>query len=358
MTKIQTDSAQDDELSLREVLLRARAYAAELWRCRLLVALIALPVVTYFAYTAFSKKATYDARLTFMLNEEKGGAGIASILGQFGGLFGSGDYQLDKILELARSRRIVTSALFEKAEIGGTTDYFANHFIRVQGLHDKWRKDSTLNGFLFTRGNPVEFSRRENKAMMALYGLLIGSEKGMTPLYSASLNEDSGIMALALSTRDESLSIELLSVLYEKLSTFYIEKSIQREQQTYDILAAKRDSIARALNRNDYATARFDDQHNALLMQTPKVPGKQYQRNTQLLQLMYGEAIKNTELADFALKSNMPFLTVIDVPVSPIRPTPPGRMRALALGIVLGGLAGAAFVIGRKIVREALATDL
>lgn len=348
--------SDNDEVSLRDVLLKLREYVAELRRNWLILAMFTLPLVLYFGYKSFTKPVSYKAELTFMLNDEQGGSGMASLLGQFGGLLGSGgsDYQLEKILEIARSRRIMSSALFESYALNGQQDFFANHVIRAQDLHQKWGKDSLLNGFLFTKNDPGQFSRRENKALLAVYGEMVGGEGVATPLFSTNLDDDTGIMSLSISSNDEMLSIGLLDSLYKNISTFYIEKSIQRESETFEILAQKRDSIARVLNSNDYASASFDEKSRGLLQETQKIPATRYRRNTQILSLMYGEALKNAEFAEFALKNSTPFLSLIDVPIPPLKPSPKGRAKALVLGLMIGLVLGSVFIIARKIVREAL----
>jgi hypothetical protein len=344
----------DDEITLRDLLLKLRAYAAEVRRNWWMVLLITLPFLGWFGYKALTRPVMYTARLTFMLNDDKGGGGLASILGQFGGLLGgsTGEYQLEKILEIARSRRITSAALFRKSAYNGQEDYLANHVIRSQNLHKRWEKDSLLHGFFFTHADFARFSRRENKALLALHGEMIGGERVEFPMLGTSLNDDTGILTLTIRTRAEMLSIELLNVLYQELSDFYIGKSIQRERETLDILAQKRDSIARALRRNDFSAAAFDDQNNSLLLQTDRIPGKRLQRDNQLLTLMYGEAVKNTEVAEFALKSSAPFLTVLDVPIPPIKADPRGRAKGIGIGLVLGLIISLIIVSMKKIIRD------
>ncbi|MCY7330579.1 MAG: hypothetical protein LH618_18655, partial [Saprospiraceae bacterium] len=65
-------------------------------------------------------------------------------------------------------------------------------------------------------------------------------------------------------------------------------------------------------------------------------------------------ALKNAEFAEFALKSSTPFLSLIDVPIPPIKPEPRGRAKALIFGLVIGLVLSSLFVIVRKIVRDAL----
>lgn len=348
---------EEDELRLKDVLLKLKVYVDELRRSWKLLLLCTLPLTFLWGYKAWVKPVTYTANLTFMLNEDKGGGGISSLLGQFGGLFGSSgrnDYQLEKILEIARSRRIITEALFEKASVNGQEDYYANHIIRAQQMHKRWEDDGDLQQFLFTHSDQAKFSLKENKAMLALYAEFVGGEGVDRPLLGAGLNDDTGIMTFSLATTDEMLSIALLNTLYEKVSSFYISKSIEQESNTLAILIQKRDSIARALYKNDYSQANFEDKSYGVLLQQDKTPGKRYQRNNQVLSVVYGEAVKNVEMAEFALKSSTPFLSYLDVPVAPIKADPRGRAKALLSGFFIGLVAGMAYVLGRKVIRDAL----
>ena len=291
-----------------------------------------------------------------MLNEDKGGGGLGSILGQFGGLLGgaSGDYQLEKILEIAKSRRIISAALFERGNINGQDDYFANHVIRIQKLHEKWKSDKDLQGFLFTNADQSKFTMQENKALLALYAEFVGGQGVDLPIFGAKLNEDTGIMSLSSVTTEEMLSIQLLNTLYKNISEFYISKSVEREAQTLAILTQKRDSIGRALYRNDYSSASFEDQSQGVLLQQDKVPVKRFNRNNQILSAVYAEAIKNVELAEFSLKSSTPFLTQLDVPIAPIEPNPRGRGKALVTGFLLGFILAFVFIVGKKIIFESV----
>jgi hypothetical protein len=69
---------------------------------------------------------------------------------------------------------------------------------------------------------------------------------------------------------------------------------------------------------------------------------------------MYGEAIKNAEVAEFALKSSTPFLTLLDVPIAPIKADARGRGKGVLIGLLSGILLGVVFIVGRKIIQTAM----
>ena len=349
---------QDEELTLRDLVFRLREYAAEIRRCWLTVALICLPFLIWQGYLAFTTPVKYSAALTFMVDDDAGGGAglINSLLGDIG--LGAGENNNDKIIELAKSMRIVRQALFQKVAVGGQSDYLANHFIRIQKLHEEeWYKkpkspgQPSLNGFLFTRDSFEQFSRLEYAAFKSIYGILLGDEKH-TPLFSTRTNQDSGIMSFSLSTRSEEMTIALLRAIFDQLSAFYILSSTEKQQATFDIIQAKADSIRRLLTGTEYRAAQFREQNNLLLRPTDQLPTERMGREKGMYALMYGEALKNLELADFALRNKVPYIQPIDLPIPPLSAAPYGKKKALLLGLGLGLLLGGLFVVGRKVVRE------
>ena len=70
--------------------------------------------------------------------------------------------------------------------------------------------------------------------------------------------------------------------------------------------------------------------------------------------VMYGESVRNLELADFALRNKVPYVQAIDLPIPPLTGFGYGKKKALAWGLGLGLALGALFVIGRKMVRDAI----
>lgn len=355
------DSSEEEEaISLHDIIARTKAYALELWRNWKTLALFCLPFLIWQGYMAFTTPVTYLTKLTFMVDDDSGGRGglLNNLLGGFG--LSSNDNNNDKILELARSMRIFRQALFQKATIDGKSDYLANHFIRIQHLHEEaWNKkpknpgQPSLKGFLFTRDSVEQFNRLEYAALKSLYGMLLGSED-YRPMFGARNNADSGIMTLSLETRSEALTIALLRAIFDQLSDFYINASTKKQLETYEIIREKADSLRRLLTGTEFRAAQFQEKNNLLLRPTDQLPTERLSRDKNIYTLMYGESIKNLELADFALRNKIPYVQPIDLPIPPLVGTPYGKKKALVLGLGLGLLLGGVFVIGRKAIRDQL----
>jgi hypothetical protein len=289
------------------------------------------------------------------VDEDEGGnsSGLTGILGQFGlGSVRPTRYNLDKIMALSKSRRVIQNTLFATVNVAGKDDYLANHILEEYEFD---KQESGSSSFRFTHDSIPIFTREENEKMIAVYGFIIGPpEEPKKALVKADYDEDSNIMSLETKTTDETLSIELSRKLFESLSNYYVSKAIEKQLNTYTVVAFKRDSVLAALKTAEYQLAHFRDTHRGLLMRTDQLTELRLQREIAALTAMYAEVLKNTEVADFSLKNKTPFIQVIDEPIAPIEPIRMSLLRKLAIGLIIGGAIGVAYVIARKLIRGAL----
>lgn len=350
-----TQNIGNQEITLRGVIQFLIKYYGIVKKRWYVVALSCLLFSGFFLYNAFQAKWTYQANLTFMLNDgDKGGiGGIGSLLGQFGlGGGGSGEGNLDKIVELSRTSRILKTALFSKATIDGRTDFFANHIIRIKGLHDEWKKDTSgLPNFLFTRGEFEEFNRLENHATNEIIGLMNAKKD---PLFQCGYAKLSTIFSMSLTSPNEELSIQLVRKIFENLSEFYVLKTTERERQTHDVLRAQKDSIYAVMRGKESSAARFKDVSRGLVLESEKVKGEQMSKDANIATLAYGEMLKQFAIADFALKNNTPFIQPIDMPTAPLDGKKDSKRKALMLGFSLGLFLGVGGVVLGHIISTAV----
>ncbi len=348
--------SESDEITLKELIEKVKSSGQEIKKYWYILVILAIPIMAYQFYAAYKTPITYPATLTFMVNEDTGGGGgmLAGLLGSFGlGGGGGGEQNLLKILELAKSRHIMQEAILTKATIDGSMDYLGNHLIRHMKEQNEWvgAKDTTgLFNFQFLRDSVTKFTKTENRALFVVCNKLTG-EGG---IFGSANNKETGIMTFSITTTSEELSIELLKTIYDKLGSYYIDKSTEKQRITYDLLRNKTDSIRSLLGGKEYAKASFDDSNLGLQFAAPKVTGQRLDRDVKMLQVVYGEAIKNLEMADFALKNKTPFIQAIDLPVAPLKKVKKSKLKGLLTGLSIGILLGSVFVVGRKIIRNAM----
>jgi len=353
-----------DEITFKEALVTFKEYWSEVKRYWWLMVLICIPFVAFGLYSHLTMKLKYPAELTFMINEDSGSSmgALAGVLGQFG-LGSSGDENLDKILELSKSMNISLSTFFRSLKIDGKQDLLANHIIQMLEDADEWNNSSlfgkvdslNLEGFRFTHDSIPLFSLLESKALKRLHQHLIGNKnKEISPLLESEVMDGSGIMKMTSKTYDPEISVAICNNLYTNLRDYYIEKSIEKQQTTYQILESKTDSILSDLKDKEYALANFKDRNQGLFAKTDQLTEVRLSRDVQKLSMMYAEATKNKELADFALQDNTPFIQLIDQPFLPIAPEKSSIVKRLFSAIILGLFIGLFLIISRKMFRDAL----
>lgn len=349
---------EEDEITLKELIIKVQEFFQEVLKNWRLVILITIPFVLYFFYQTYKTPITYTSELTFMMNDDEGGGlgslgGLAASFGFGGG--GSGEFNLEKMLSLLKSRNIIQQGLFEKVALDGETDFFANHLIKEYDFHEKWNKNESLKGFLFKNDQVAEFNRVEYKALKKIYTKVIGSGKTQG-LLSSNINEDTGIMTLNIESTNEALSIKFLNSLFRKLSAFYIDKTIEKQQQTYEITKNKADSLLGVMNFAQNRLLKLKDSNRNTTLNQYRSEELKLERDYQISLIAYGEAIKNKEIADFTLKSKTPFIQSIDLPIPPLSPDKSlvSYIKQIIIGGILGVFLAIAFILGRKIYRDTM----
>ncbi|NJK84156.1 MAG: hypothetical protein HC912_10520 [Saprospiraceae bacterium] len=334
----------------------ARSMEKQWW-----IILISGLVASGFLLNAWFTPPTYPAKTIFMVNEDEGSStsGISSLLGQFGlgGGGKSGKFNLDKIIELSKSLKILQAALFKEIEINGKKDFYANHIIHYYEFHDKWKKDTTgLVGFYFTHNKFDDFTRVENSALKQVYEQVRGGEN-TEALLTTSYDDKTGILSMSINSVREELSIGLMNEIYEELSNFYINKSVESKRRTYESIKFKVDSLRARYQQLNLSLARVEDQSYSVLDKTNLVKINDLRTESQVTMLAYGEAMKNMEFSDFQLRTATPIFQVIDSALPPIKPEKSSKVRAILIGGFLGGFLALGFFIGRKIIRDAMASS-
>jgi len=357
MQENNSNSVNEGEVSLKDLLLKIIELYHEVVRYWKLVVLSILLFAGLMFYRAYNASIKFPAKLTFMLNEDNsGGMGaIGGLAASFGlGGMNNGEFNLEKMIALSKSRNIMQQVFFDKGIVKGKNDFYANHIIQEFDLLEKWKKTESLKDFkAFTHQNISEFSKTENRAFKYIHAVIIGAgnrEKVLSP----TINDLTGIVELEISTTSEDLSINLVNVIFDKLSHFYIDKAIEQQQYTFAITKQKTDSLKKALDYAQSNLLKFKDSHRNLMLRQYEAQELRLQRDAQILTIAYGESLKNQELADFALKSKTPFIQLIDLPISPISREKESKLKAIILGSFLGGFLATVFILGRKIIRDSL----
>lgn len=339
---------EGEQISLKEFILLIKRYYRSLVKHWLYILIAVVFLGSVFAIYAKMEGVKYKAELTFMLNED-GGSSLNSLtsglLGRFVG--GGGKYNLEKILNLSRSRHIIEKALFRKGVVNHKEDFLANHFINFYSLNMKTKEDS-LDGFFFTSDTIITI--KESRMMNKLYELIAG-EKG---LFSASTNEKSGIMTMELLCKSEDLAVCFINTTFTILSDYYINKSIEKETISYNLLKEKADYLKGRMNQQLDQSLIYQDKTLGSWQGTSTLPYLKHSRDTRISTEMYGEILKNLEIADFTLKTKTPFIQKIDSPRKPLEAVKSSMIKYCIVGGFLGFFLSFLYLLIRKVISDAM----
>ncbi len=351
-TKEEVEAVKNNELTLEDIainFINAFRTVVRYWYIPLAFA----GLLGYYMYNkAIKAIVTYNADLTLLVNDPNnglGGGAVSALLGQVGlaGGGGNSDYDLDQIIDISKSKYIIYQSILKKGIVDGVEDFYANHIIRAYNLHKEWEKDTSIRipikNFLFTRGDYAKFTPIEHKAALAVYKHILPAIGDQ--IYIASYSKATSIMKLSVNSVNHDLSLNLVREIYDNLSDFYINRQMDKERQTFNVLRDKRDSIKTVMRAKEYQTAELAQTRRNYIFETDKVEETRAQSEAQIAKQGYLEIQKQYELADFALKSKLPFIQAIDEPYPPLSPKKVSKLKNTALGTAIGFAIGIIFVL-------------
>ncbi len=345
---------ESDEISLKELILKVK----HLWKLFisniktiLLISLIGGALGLVYAWMS---KPVYEAKMTFVMRAESNNmlsslSGLSSLLG--GGTSAASASPMDRIIELLGSDRIVGEALLSEANIEGRKDLIINHLIVIEGLKEKWEKDTVLNKAAFNTSDRFEtLGYAQRKAIKNLIEFVAG-KKG---ILSKSFDKKSGVINMAVFHSNEDFSIGLTNAMYNQLVDFYSKEAVSTISSKMEVLQNKVDSIKNALGYTQSASAKQMDQGLGILLQQDKVQQKNLSIKENILIMMYGEAQKNLEQLSFIQATTSPSFSIIDQPFSPIMPQTKSKLTYGFMGVFLFGFFCFLYFIAKRLFKMLL----
>ncbi|MES2560292.1 MAG: Wzz/FepE/Etk N-terminal domain-containing protein [Bacteroidota bacterium] len=292
---------------------------------------------------AFLDKPVYKAELVLALEDKgAGGGSYAGIASQFGidlGGAGGGAFSGENTIELMKSRNIIEKALLTPVEIDGKKDLLINRFIDFNELRKKWAK-SNRPGL-----ENIQYVENEDRKLFGiakdsvLYTVYKGIKK--TDLTVEKIDKKLSIIKVTLKSKDEIFAKYFTEVLVNAASDLYVLTKTQKSKKNLEILEERLDSVKRELDKNIYAAASTKDQNYNIIRAKGNISFSQKQLNVQVLTTMYGELIKNTEIAKYTLMREEPLIQIIDTPIFPLEKTKLGKIK----GALVGGILGTFFIL-------------
>jgi len=292
-----------------------------------------------FCYAYFNK-TKYEAKLSFIINESKASTQnpLAALASQLSIVSSSLNLSEDKILFLISTKKILGQSLLANYE--ESNKCIADKLIEILKIKQKYKKDADIKVFDLFRNRKLEkLSYAENKIIDILISYIIKSndltfESVKKKTNSIVAQTASGIILISYKSEDEILSQKFVKSIYNNLSDFYIETITKNLKASYELVLKREDSLKMVISNFEYQTADAFDNAIGVYKFRGKIQQNRLRRDTEILNAMYAEVLKNREIAKFNLEQERPVLQIIDEPTLPLEQHFKSKIIFTILGIV------------------------
>ena len=297
---------------------------------------------------AWLKPITYTARLTFVVEESKGGGGslLSGLAGQvgcdLGGLSGTGGVLAgDNVQQLLRSQKMIKNTLLTPFGDSNSVS-IADEYARTSKLSESWSKK-------YNDGKPVRFpldspnyTRLQDSLLQVITLRIIEKE-----LVVGKPDKKLSFFEATVTMHNEGLAQVFTTRLIDQATRFYIDTKTKRQRNNVNRLQTRADSIGLILNQRTYTAS----QANSIMLDvnpaypTANVGVELKERDKLVLQTIYSEIVKNLEISRTMLIQETPTFQVVDEPELPLKKNRTGYLISIIYGGLIFGIAGALYLL-------------
>lgn len=344
---------ENDEIRLRDVILKIIFFKNLLFKNWVQIVAFVFAFGLLGIVYSISKNDTYEANLTFVIDEnQESSSPLTNVVGlanQFGFNIGGtsgGTFSQSNIEKIIISKRVVEEAILENGTIHSKSDLLIHHYFELNGIYQDWKKQNkpVLN-FSIDRS---EFTFQHDSTLRLVYNDLI------TNHIKTSSEDDNSIFKLTCHSKNEEFAKLLTESLAKNLEHYYTKVQIAKSESTLSLLSLRADSVLSELKIAEYNYATYKDANYGVQRAQGLLEEIRLKRSVEILNIMYSEIIKNLEISKFTLINNKPLLNIIDSPKLPLKTNEISPVLAFILFSILGGFGISVYIILRQIIREEL----
>jgi uncharacterized protein involved in exopolysaccharide biosynthesis len=285
----------------------------------------------------YIKSPVHYARTTFVLDNDtsSGSMGDLSSLASLAGINASSFidasslFQIDNIQELYRSSSMLKNTLLSSAKINDKEILIIERFAKAEKLINKWRKlGINLEDFKNKKLSRLQDSLiKESIKLIKKEYLLVDKPSRKTTILEIGFNHKDELLA-------KSFNENLVSI----VNKFYFDTKTLKTGANLEILKKQSDSVKNVLNESILVLAE-KDQNIPNLNALDKVSMVPYQKamiDVQANSAIYGEIVKQLELAKVTHRNNMPLIQIIDKPILPLENSRWKLLKTFFLSFIIG----------------------
>jgi len=304
-------------------------------------------------------KTSYLANCTFVLEEESGGggglsqlSGLASMVGLDLGGGGGGVFQGDNLLELYKSRMMISKTLLSTYPIDGKPVLLIDRYIQYNGFKKNWADKPELANINFKPDGNGKLSRIQDSLLTA-FALDINKQNLIVIKPDKKLN----IIKVQVNAPDEQFAKGFNDKIVKNVNDFYIQTKTKKSTFNLGIIQHQTDSVRRMLNGaiSGVASATEVNPNANAARVSLKVPSQRRQVDVQANTAILTELVKNLEISKVSLRKETPLIQVIDEPVYPLPAKKSGKMLSFIVGAFLFGFIAVVWLAIKRALKSILA---
>jgi hypothetical protein len=288
---------------------------------------------------AWNQKPLYTAEITFAPeNDKSSGMGMyAGIASQFGLDIGSGGgvFEGDNLIEFLKSRMLIEKALFSPVKNKVEHNLLIHQYLTSHKITDKWSGDTSLKNISFFSALP-DGSRVRDSILNKIVGEI---RKNLT---IDKLDKKVNIIVARIQDPNELFAKAFLEQLVINGIDYYVSYRNRKTKETVQILQRQTDSVRGLLSGSIVSVAAASDLNVNPVRQVVRANIQRRQVDVQVNGQLYGELVKQLELAKISLLKETPLIQIIDTPRFPLEKKKLGRLK----GGFIFGLVGFLLCIG------------
>ena len=341
----------DNEIELKDILRKFSEYRIFLWnkKYRIILSVILFSFLSFLVSHFFQEE--YKAELTFIVDggNDRGtmSGGLSGIASQFGFDLGGNSgttFTQDNIIELLKSREVVSSVLLKESNVAGKKDLLIEHYLNINDLReDLIYENKLVNSFR------EKLTLHHDSIINLVWLDMIENRIGVK-----FQSDDASILKLSYISYSQEFAKCMVEELIIRMGIMYTEHRTSQANNTLNFLSDRADSVFNELQISEKAFARTKDINQRIIKASGRLKELQLMREVEVLNTMYLEIIKNLELSKLTLLNNTPIINVIDRPILPLEDTNMSIVLVVLLGGILGGFFSVMFFIFQKLFRDSL----
>lgn len=358
-TDSQLNNPNDEEISLKELILKIQEWWRYLWsKWLIILGFGLLGGVLGYVYS-LSKKPVYTATTTFVLEDEKGGsgsgnlAGLASMAGVDLGGSGGGIFQGDNILGLYKSRTMLEQTLLTPVIIDGKQQLLIDRYIDFNELRAKWEGRADLNSLKFTMYSSQTLPNRLRDSVLGEIVLVLNKNN----LTVAKPDKKLSTIQVDVKSPDEIFAKAFNDILVKNVNEFYINTKTKKTLNSVQILQRQADSVRAVMNGAIYSAVAVADATPNLnpTRQVQRVaPVQRAQFSAETNKSVLNEMVRNLEMTKMTLLKETPLIQVIDQPIYPLKKERLSKVKTIILGGILLGFCVVIFLTVKQYLKKIL----